>query len=304
VVGYYLPHAEGCYRASRASTRRWARTTQNVTATLAEYRSHRELLSNLTLRELRSKYKRSALGWAWSTINPLVYMAVYTVVFQYFMGIRIQSTVPPPSGLNVYALFLLCAMLPFSYFQNSVMGSLGSLTGNSNLIKKTYFPRELLPASVVIANLVSHAIEMALLLVALLAFGDWRALVYLPLTVVFMLLLAVFALGLGLAMSALNVYFRDIEHFMGILFLVWFFMTPIVYSFATLGSFSRSHPWVIDVLKLNPMTDATLCFRNTLYNGMHPGWLQFAYFAVFSIVTFFVGRAVFNRLEGGLAEEL
>lgn len=272
-----------------------------MTATLAEYRSHKELLSNLTLRELRSKYKRSVLGWAWSTINPLVYMVVYTVVFKYFMHANIQSKAPP-SGLNVYALFLLSAMLPFSYFQNSVMGCIGSLVGNGNLIKKTYFPRELLPASIVIANLVSHAIEMSLLLVALLAFGDWRALLYLPLTIVFMLLLAVFALGLGLALSALNVYFRDIEHFMGIIFLVWFFMTPIVYSFTTLGSSAK--PWVVKALKVNPMTDAILSFRNTLYNGVHPGWVEFAYFAVCAIGSFFIGRAVFNRLEGGLAEEL
>ena len=271
-------------------------------ATLAEYRSHKELLANLTLRELRSKYKRSVLGWAWSTINPLVYMVVYTVVFKYFMHVKIQPKHAPPSGLNVYALFLLCAMLPFGYFQSSVMGSLGSLVANANLIKKTYFPRELLPASTVIANMVSHAIEMSLLLIALLAFGDWRALVYLPLTILFMLLLAVFALGLGLALSALNVYFRDIEHFMGILFLVWFFMTPIVYSFDTLGSAGK--PWVIDLLKLNPMTDAVLCFRNTLYNGAHPGWIELAYFATVSIGTFFIGRSVFNRLEGGLAEEL
>lgn len=273
-----------------------------MAATLTELRSHRELLSNLTLRELRSKYKRSFLGWAWSTINPVVYMVVYTIVFKYFMHVKIVPKVPPPSGLNVYALFLLCAMLPFAYFQNSVMGSIGSLVGSSNLIKKTYFPRELLPASTVIANLVSHAIEMGLLLVALLAFGDWRALVYLPLTIVFMLLLAIAALGLGLALSALNVYFRDIEHFMGIIFLVWFFMTPIVYSFETLGP--TTHPWVIDVLKANPMTDAVLCFRNTLYNGTHPGWFEFAYFAAFSVASFFIGRAVFNRLEGGLAEEL
>jgi len=275
-----------------------------VTATLAEYRSHRELLSNFTLRELRSKYKRSVLGWAWSTINPVVYMVVYTIVFRYFFHARVQPKVPPPSHLNVYALFLLCGMLPFSYFQNGVMGSLTSLTGNSNLIKKTYFPRELLPASVVFANMVSHAIEMSLLLIALLAFGDWRALAYLPFTVVFMLLLAVFALGLGLALSALNVYFRDIEHFLGILFLVWFFMTPILYSFDTLGTTATKHPWVIDVLKLNPMTDAVLCFRNTLYNGTWPDWFEFGYFAVFAIGSFFAGWAVFNRLEGGLAEEL
>ena len=271
-----------------------------MSATIADYRSHRELLSNLTLRELRSKYKRSALGWGWSLVNPLVYLVVYTVVFKYFMHVKILKA--EPSGLNVYALFLLCAMLPFSYFQNSVMGSIGSLTGNANLIKKTYFPRELLPASVVMGNLVSHAIEMSLLIVALLAFGDWRAIPYLPVTIFLILVVAVFALGLGLALSALNVYFRDIEHFMGILFLVWFFMTPIVYSFATLGSSAKT--WVVDLLKVNPMTDAALSFRATLYQGTYPGPFELLYFVAFAVGTFLIGRWVFNRLEGGLAEEL
>jgi ABC-type polysaccharide/polyol phosphate export permease len=277
-----------------------ARSRTSVTTTLAEYGAHRELLANLTLRELRSKYKRSALGWAWSTINPLVYMVVYTIVFKYFFHAKILPG--HPSGLDTYALFLLCGMLPFNYLQMSVMGSLSSLTSNSNLIKKTYFPRELLPTSTVIANLVSHVIEMTILLAVLVAFGNWRALVYLPITVFLIFLTAIFALGLGLALSALNVYFRDIEHFLAIFFLVWFFLTPIVYSFDTLGSAGK--PWVKDLLKLNPMTDAVLCFRATLYDGTHPGWFQLAYFVGWTVLAFFAGRAIFNRLEGGLAEEL
>ena len=279
---------------------RWLLVRMLVTATVAEYRAHKELLANLTLRELRSRYKRSFLGWAWSTVNPLVYMGVYTIVFKYFFHANPKPG--SPSGLHVYALFLLCAMLPFNFFQSSVMGSLSSLTGNANLIKKTYFPRELLPASTVLSNLVSHAIEMSLLLVALLAFGNWRALVFLPVTVFLILVLAVFALGLGLAMSALNVYFRDIEHFLGIFFLVWFFLTPIVYSFDTLGSAGK--PWVKDLLKANPMTEAALSFRATLYDGTHPGWFQLLYFVVWAVGMFSVGRMIFNRLEGGLAEEL
>jgi ABC-2 type transport system permease protein len=271
-----------------------------VTATIEDYRSHKELLANLTLRELRSKYKRSFLGWTWSTINPLVYMVVYTIVFKYFFHAKIPRA--HPSGLNVYALFLLCGMLPFNFLNISVMGCLGSLTANSNLIKKTYFPRELLPASAVLANLVSHVIEMTLLLAVLIGFGNWRALIYLPVTVSLMLLLGVFALGLGLALSALNVYFRDIEHFLSIFFLVWFFMTPIVYSFETLGSAGKW--WVKDALKANPMTDAVLSFRATLYEGVHPGFFQLGYFVVWTAAVFLVGRAVFNRLEGGLAEEL
>jgi ABC-2 type transport system permease protein len=260
------------------------------------YRSSRELFANLVLRELRSKYKRSVLGWAWSTVNPLAVMVVYTIVFKLFLRIH----VPPgdPSGLNVFALWLLCGLLPWTYFQTSVSGSIVSLTSNGNLIKKTYFPRELLPASTVGANLVSHAIEMGLLLVALLAFGNYLALEYLPLTILLMLLMAAFALGFGLVLSSLNVYFRDIEHFMTIVFLVWFYLTPIIYPITEIPARYRS------VLKLNPMTDASLCFRATLYDGRFPPWLQLGYFVAWVVVMVVVGLFVFSKLEGRLAEEL
>ena len=133
----------------------------------------------MTLRELRSKYKRSFLGWAWSLVNPLAIMVVYTIVFKYFL--RIKVNVGEPSGLNVFALFLLCGLLPWNFFQNSVSSCISSLTGNSALIKKTYFPRDLLPGATVGAALVTHAIEMGLLLVAVVAFGNYRALEYVPL---------------------------------------------------------------------------------------------------------------------------
>jgi len=273
-----------------------AGVVRSVTS-IAAYRSQKELFLNLTIRELRSKYKRSFLGWTWSLVNPLSIMVVYTIVFKLFLRIKI----PPgkPSGLDVFALWLLCGLLPWNYFQITVQGCIGSLTANSNLIKKTYFPRELLPAAVVGANIVSHAIEMGLLLVALVAFGDYQALEYLPFTLLLMAMMAVFALGFGLLLSALNVYFRDIQHFMNILFLVWLYMTPIIYPI-TLSGVAKYKTF----LKLNPMTDAVLCYRNVLYNGTYPGWRELLYFAAWAAGMFFVGRYVFNKLEPGLAEEL
>ena len=139
---------------------------------------------------------------------------------------------------------------------------------------------------------------MGLLLVALLAFGNWRALVFLPFVVLLTVLMALFALGLGLMLSAFNVYFRDIQHFMGILFLVWLYMTPIIYPLSVVPARYQS------LLKLNPMTDAVLCYRAAWYDGTHPGWLELGYFAAWAIGTFVVGMIVFNRLEAGLAEEL
>lgn len=264
--------------------------------TLATYRSSRELFANLTLRELRSKYKRSFLGWAWSTVNPLANMLVYTIVFKYFFHARLGPG--EPSGLDVYSLWLLSAMLPWNFFQNSVMTAISSLVNNSNLIKKTYFPRDLLPAANVAAGLVSHAIEMGLLLVALLAFGNYRALEELPFVVLLVFLTALFGLGFGLMLSVLNVYFRDIQHFVTILFMVWFYMTPIIYPIAFL------HSRLQTIMKINPMTDMALSFQATLYDGTHPGWIELSYFALAAIALFVVGRSVFNRLEGGLAEEL
>jgi ABC-2 type transport system permease protein len=263
---------------------------------LAAYRSSRELFNNLALRELRTKYKRSFLGWTWSLATPLATMLVYTLVFKYFL--RVKPAPGQPSGLNVYALFLLCALLPWNYFQLSVMGCIGSLTGNEALIKKTYFPREVLPAATVGANLVSHLIEMGILLIALLAFGNWWALAYLPFVVLLTLLMSLFGLGFGLMLSAVNVYFRDIQHFMGILFLVWLYLTPIIYPLSVVPAHFQT------ILKLNPMTDAGLSYRAALYDGTTPGWLQLAYFAAWAIGTFVVGLLVFNRLEAGLAEEL
>jgi ABC-type polysaccharide/polyol phosphate export permease len=266
---------------------------------IADYRSARELAANLTLRELRSKYKRSFLGWAWSLANPLANMVVYTIVFSYFF-----KASPPhgkPSGLHVYALYLLCGLLPWNYFSATVTGCIGSLVANGNLIKKTYFPRELLPFANVAANLVSHGIEMGLLVVALVAFGDYWALEYLPFTLVLVAVMAVFTFGFGLLLSALNVYFRDIQHFMSILLLVWLYLTPIIYPFTLV---QNSHPEVAKLMKLNPMTDAALSYRNVLYNGTFPGWGEFGYFVAWAVGIFLFGKWVFNKLEGGLAEEL
>jgi ABC-type polysaccharide/polyol phosphate export permease len=263
---------------------------------IATYRRSRELYYNLTLRELRSKYKRSVLGWTWSLFNPLAMVAVFTVLFKFFLKARLD--VGQPSGLRIYALYLMSGLLPWNYFQISVNNSIGSLISNSALIKKTYFPRELLPASAVGAGLVTHVIEMGLLIVALLIFGDWRAIVFLPLALVVSMFVALAALGFGLALSALNVYFRDIEHFMSIFFLVWLYMTPIVYPLYDVPLRIRGY------LSINPMSDMVGCYRSLLYDGTWPNWLQFAYFAGFAMLSVVVGLAVFNKFESRLAEEL
>lgn len=263
---------------------------------VATYSASRELFANLTLRELRSKYKRSFLGWAWSMVNPLATMVVYTIMFKYFLRIHIESG--RPSGLDVWALFLLCGLLPWNFFSIGVNSSIASLISNEALIKKTYFPRELLPASAVAAALVTHLIEIGLLIVALLGFGNYRLLPFLPIVLLLTMIMCVFSLGFGLLLSSLNVFFRDVQHFVSILFLIWLYMTPIVYPYYDVPHRLQSF------LKLNPMTDMALSYQAVLYDGAHPGWLQMGYFGLWALGFLVLGLYVFNRLEAGMAEEL
>jgi ABC-2 type transport system permease protein len=191
----------------------------------------------------------------------------------------------------------LCALLPFTYFLNGVNASMASLIGNSALIKKSYFEREMLPISSVVANLVSHCIEMGLLLAVVLAVGNYRALFWLPMTLVIMLLVTAFTIGLGLILGTFNVFFRDVQWFTNILFTIWFYLTPIVYPLALVKRYAT-------YLKANPMTDAVESFRATLYDGTHPGWIEFGYLTAASFLTLVVGLWVFNQYKYRFAEEL
>lgn len=288
--------------------------------TIAEYRSSKELFTNLTLRDLRSKYRRSLLGWAWSMLNPLANMAVYTVVFSYF--IRAKPTTGY-HGLNEYALWLLAAMLPWTFFTGSIHGGVGGVTSSGNIIKKTYFPREMIPMSATAAALVMHLIEMALLAVVITAFGNWTVFEFLPVTLVLIAIVTVFSLGVSLLFSAINVFYRDIEYFIQILFLAWFYLTPIIYPDTLVKNHWLGGKWVVThadngatipvhqggvnlltILKINPWTDIASCFRATMYYGKLPNAFEFGYSVAWAALAIVVGLFVFNRLSSRFAEEL
>lgn len=273
-------------------------------AALAEIVGSRELLANLTLRELRGKYKRSALGWAWSLINPLVTMAIYTVVFGVFLKAR--PAPGEPSGLNVFALWLLAALLPWNFLNNSLQGGVQSLIGNANLIKKVYFPRELLVASTVGSWLVTFGIEMGVLSAVLLVWGNF-VVPWIPAVLLIMVLETAFALGLALGVSVLNVYFRDIEHFLAIFMQVWFYATPIVYPMRYISRLARYHALGVNlaqVYRVNPMTEFAIAYRNVFYDLRWPAASTWAYLVGWSVAALVAGWLLFSRREGGLAEEL
>jgi len=273
-------------------------------SSFSELSGSRELLSNLTLRELRGKYKRSILGWSWSLLNPLATMAVFTIVFRFFLKV----TVPPgsPSGLQSFALALLIGLLPWNYLSNGINGSMGSLIGNSNLIKKVYFPREVLVLANVASWAVSMVIEVAVLAIALLIAGNFIVPWLVP-VLVLMAIQSVFVAGVGLGLAVLNVYFRDVQHLVGILLQVWFYATPIVYPISVVPRHAGLFGWDLPVRTLyglNPMVRFVEAYRDCLYDLRFPPLADVAYLIVISGVTLVAGAILFARLEPKLAEEL
>jgi ABC-type polysaccharide/polyol phosphate export permease len=268
---------------------------------LAELRSSRELLLNLTLREIRGKYKRTVLGHAWSLVNPIAQMAIYSVVFGFVL--KVAPGVGDPSGLHVFALWLSAGLVPWLFFNNVVVTGMASLIVNANLIKKVYFPRE----SLVIANMLSwlftHLIEMGVLVAATLLFGG-EPLLYLPATLFFVILVAMFALGVSYALAVANVYFRDTQHFITLFMQMWLYATPILYPVSRVASAFRKHPDLLFVYRLNPMERFTEVFRNTIYDGRWPSLSNTLYLIVVSVGVLVIGRAIFLRFTGRLAEEL
>ncbi|MGN8245667.1 ABC transporter permease [Cellulomonas soli] len=274
---------------------------------VADVIGSRELLVNLTRREIKGKYKRTALGQLWSLANPVAQMLVYSLVFSFI--IRMEPDPGDPSGLDVFAIWLMCALLPWSFFTGVVTGGMNSLVGNENLIKKVYFPRSTLVISSGLAALYTWAIEMLVLVVVLVLFGA-EVLPWIPLTMLFMLVLFVFSVGVALLLSIANVYFRDMQHLVAILFQVWFYLTPIVYPIKEVARQSEAvGPLVgdvtlLDLYRLNPMERFAEVFRNLLYDNRLPAGDSVLWVCCWAVGAILLGGWVFGRHQRRLAEAL
>jgi len=265
----------------------------------------RELLVNLVQRELRSKYKGTALGWGWSLINPLATTVIFTLVFSTIMRVA------PPVGVNgltSYPLFLLCGLLTWNFMSGAVQGGQGALVANGNLIKKTYFPRRLLVIATVITGFVTYLIEMGVLgvifLIARVNILPW----VIPVLLV-MILVGFFSLGIALALSVVNVYFRDVAHFVSLFMQIWFYATPIIYPISLIQGIQDGDGWasklpVEAIYALNPMVGFVESVRDMLYSGHLPQWQPLVYCLLVTVVLLWLGNRVFAKLETRLAEEL
>lgn len=261
--------------------------------------SSRELLWNLTLRELRTKYRRSVLGWSWSMLNPLATVAIYSFVFGHLFGA--DAPIGTNSGIRTFALFLLCALLPWNFLMLVTNTGMNSLVGNAALVRKVAFPREVLVFANSLHGAVQFGIELGLLTVALVVAGSFFF-VWLPVALLQMFLLMLFASGLALALAAGNVYYRDLGYLWQIFTQVWFFATPIVYAPSLLDG--RVPDWLHDVLEMNPMAMFAEGFRRTMYDNQFVGWGNLAASTAVALGSLMVGWTVFTKSSRRFAEEL
>jgi ABC-type polysaccharide/polyol phosphate export permease len=274
-----------------------------MNAVVTVYKS-RDLLWNLTLRELRTKYRRSFLGWAWSMLNPLATVAIFSLVFKFFL--KIQVPAGDPSGLKGFALWLLCGLLTWNLFSNSLNGAMGSLVTNSSLVRKVYFPREALPLSNIASNVVSSLIEFGVLAAILLIAGN-MIVPWIPLLLGLIVVGLPFVVGLSLMLSVLNVYFRDVQYLTGIVLQALFYATPIVYPITLVPErhevLGRDVP-ILQLYRLNPLVRLVEAVRDVFYDLRVPPIGDIVYILGVGLVVLAGGLAVFSRFEGRLAEEL
>ena len=252
---------------------------------------YRGLIQSLVSRELKARYRGSVLGFFWSFANPLLLLLVYTFVFSYVMR--------PPEGIHDYALFLFCGLLPWTWFQTSLVESSGILISGGNLIKKVMFPAEILPIVTVLSNLVHFLFGLLILVVFLIYFQaplQPLELLWFPVVVVVQLVLT---LGFALILSALTVHFRDIKDILGNVMTLWFFATPIIYSW------KNPPPQIRRFLNANPVTHLAVSYQEILYfDGPFGHWKWLLALGMGSVVLFLFGYFLFDRLRDSFAEEV
>ncbi|MGV1034560.1 MAG: ABC transporter permease [Microbacteriaceae bacterium] len=275
---------------------------------LRELVDSRELLANLILRETKGQYKRTIFGRLWALANPLFQMLIYTFVF----GFIFRATPAPgnPSGLNVFSLWLLCGLLPWTFFAAVINQGMVTLVLNAGLIQKVYFTRAVLPLAVVGSVGYNWLFEMLVLVVALALFGSF-VYPWIPLVLIAMVLLAAFATGFALVLAVLNVHFRDLQYFMAMMLTLWMYMTPIVYPISLvayqserIGPLLGHGPTILEIYRWNPMERFVEVFRNLLYDNRLPTAADSIFITVAAGLSLVIGLWIFHRNERGLAEAL
>ena len=248
---------------------------------------NRELLWIWTLREIKVRYKQSILGIAWAILQPLSFMFIFTIIFTYFVTV--------PTGDIPYSIFSYSALLPWTFFANSIGFAVTSLVGNINLITKIYLPREIFPIASVIAALFDYLIASLLYIGLMIIYSIpvKVTLIIMP----FLLLVQIFlTIGIVLFLSAVNVFYRDIRFVVPIVIQLWMYVSPIIYPLETIPTKFRS------LYMLNPMATLIESYRNVTIRGIWPDWIYLGITTLIAFIVLLVGFLYFKRVEWQFAD--
>jgi lipopolysaccharide transport system permease protein len=254
---------------------------------LAEPLRYKDLLFNLVAAELKVKYRGSTLGFVWSLLQPLALILVYSLAFRYIMRIQVEK----------FSVFLIAGLLPWQFFTTTASASTTSLMNSAALLKKVYFPREIIPAATVFFNLSQMLLALVVFLPSLVVIrgtAPWTVVLY-PIV---LFLQVCFVTGVALALSALTVVFRDLKHLTDVALTMLFWLTPVIYPL------SMAPPRLQSVLVLNPMTAFISAYQEITYWGRVPVPEAFLAMAGWATVSLAIGRTIFRRRSPYLAEDL
>lgn len=255
--------------------------------------AYRGFILGSVKREFQSKYRNSLLGAAWTVINPLAMILIYTVIFSQVMRARL----PGVDSTFAYSIYLCAGVFTWGLFAEITVRAQGMFIDNANLIKKLSFPRLCLPVTLVFNALLNFSIVFGLFLLFLLLSGNFPGWVFIALLPL-LLILVLFAIGFGITLGVMNVFFRDVGQFFGIFIQFWFWLTPIVYSAKTLPPFIQ--PW----LALNPMSSLMVAFQTILVMRQWPNWLTLWPIGLLSLLLCLTGFRLFRNHSGEMVDEL
>jgi ABC-2 type transport system permease protein len=259
-----------------------------VIADIGALFARRELLMDFAWRDLRARYKGSALGFAWHFVMPITQLVVFWILFGVLFGVRPRTG----TGEQPYAIFLFVGLLPWTFFATSLQSGAASIVANAAIVKKVRLPLQLLPASAALSALVNFLLSLVVLFAVLAIFGPRHpeGVVWLPLLV---LIQAAMGLGLAYLLAALNVFFRDVQHILTVLLTAWYFLTPVLFPV----SIVESKPTELLLLYANPMTAVIVGYQRALLDGLPPEWLGLAWSAAFAALALAVGFTAFERVK-------
>jgi len=249
--------------------------------------NYRELLKTNVKKEIRGKYKNSFLGVLWSFLNPLLQIAVYAIVFPLILRNTQEN----------YVIFLCCGLIPWTFFSTAISRSAFTMIENGNIIKKVYFPREILPISVVTSEAVNFCIS-TVIIIGFVIFGGLGISKYIIFYPIILLAQYLLLIAISLIISSIAVYFRDLQHLIGVVLQLLFYAAPIVYSPETIPA---EFKWILDY---NPMTYIINGYRDIFYNQTMVDIKSLLILIVGATVACVVGYLIFNKLQKGFAEQL